>query len=154
MKVKYAFYKAFEAKGAKKDDWIIAKWTRGPYSHVELIAPDGVMCSSSPRDRGVRCKKHVYDKTTWDYITIDVETQDITRYTTFYEKTKGLEYDWLGVIGFVLPVHDEQEKYFCSEWTSKAGIIMGIKCLYTKEPSRLSPNKLATTLLKAGYKLD
>jgi len=154
MQIKYAFYKAFEAKGAKKDDVIIAKWTRGPYSHVELIVLDDVMCSSSPRDGGVRCKEHIYDKSTWDYITIDVETQDITRYTKFYEVTKRLKYDWLGIVGFVLPVHDNPKKYFCSEWTSKAGIIMGIECLYTKEPSRLSPNKLAKTLLASGYKLD
>jgi len=154
MVVKYAFYKAFEAKDAEISDKIIAKWTRGPYSHVELIAPDGTMCSSSPRDGGVRCKEHTYNKSTWDYITIDIDIQDMSRYISFIKETKGLKYDWLGIAGFVLPVHDNPKKYFCSEWTSKAGIIMGIECLYTKEPSRLSPNKLASTLLEAGYKLD
>jgi len=154
MEIKFAFYKAFEAKGAGKDDWIIAEWTRGPYSHVEIIAPDDVMCSSSPRDGGVRCKKHVYDKSTWDYISIDVDQNGTDRYVKFCSETQGMKYDWLGILGFVLPIHDDPEKYFCSEWSTRAGIIMGIECLYTKEPSRISPNKLAKILLNAGYKLD
>jgi len=154
MVFRYAFYKAFEAKGASIKDKIIAKWTHGPYSHVELVAPNGMMCSSSPRYGGVRCKPHVYDKSTWDYITVNISNFAYFAYTKFCDETLGLKYDWLGIAGFVLPIHDNPKKYFCSEWTSKAGIIMGIECLYPKEPSRLSPNKLAKTLLAGGHKLD
>ena len=153
MEIKFAFYKAYEAPGKTWYDWVIAKWTRGPYSHVELIVDD-MMYSSSPRDGHVRSKKHKYDPATWDYIPVTITIKDYKRFIKFWNQTESFKYDWLGILGFVLPLHDDPKKYFCSEWTSKAGIIMGINCLYIKEPSRLSPNKLAKTLIENGYKIE
>jgi hypothetical protein len=148
--IEFAFYK----KSAPRANWadeIISWWTNGPYSHVELII-DGVMYSSSPRDGYVRCKPHIYDPLSWDYIDVSVSDRDIDRIKKFFTKTENRKYDWLGILGFIIPVHDSEQKYFCSEWCTKAGIIGGIECLYDKNPSRMSPNRLAYTLLKAGYK--
>ena len=150
MEIYYAFYKAFEAKGRDYTDWIIAHWTLGPYSHVEIIVDD-CMYSSSGRDGGVRRKKHTYDSSSWDYVPIEVSDDAIEKLDKFYEMTMNCKYDWLGILGFVLPVHDSENRYFCSEWCSKAGIIMDIDCLYDKNPARISPNRLSRILLKEGY---
>ena len=149
--VKFAFYKK-TAPGADWTDKVISWWTKGPYSHVELII-DGIMYSSSPRDGRVRCEPHKYDTATWDYIEVLVSTQDKNRIKKFFLKTEGRTYDWLGIAGFVVPVHDSEKKYFCSEWCTKAGIIGGIECLFDKNPARMSPNRLANSLLAAGFKI-
>ena len=147
--IAYAFYKAFEAPRADWTDRLIAKWTKGPYSHVEIII-DGYMYSSSPRDGGVRRKKHRVDMTTWDYILIPENQINEKIILDFFKMTNNAKYDWLGIAGFVIPVHDNEQKYFCSEWTSKAGALAGIKCLYNKNFARLSPNKLARVLKEEG----
>jgi len=35
-------------------DRFIRLWTRSPYSHCELVLPDGRFVTSSPQDGGVR----------------------------------------------------------------------------------------------------
>ena len=150
--ITFAFYKA-TAPHADWSDKTISWWTKGPYSHVELIF-DNMMHSSSPRDGHVRSKPHKKDYDTWDYINVEIDGAGITRIRKFFEKTAGHRYDWPGILGFVIPVYDSEKKYFCSEWCSKAGIIGGIECLFDKNPSRISPNRLANILIKeGGYEL-
>jgi len=148
MIITYAFYKA-TAPRADWTDKVIAWWTKGPYSHMEIII-DGNMYSSSPRDGKVRSKVHKWDNDTWDYIDVEIDLKDAQRIKMFYEKTKGHNYDWFGILGFVLPVHDSEKKYFCSEWGSKASIIGGVSCFYDKNPSRISPNRAARILHEEG----
>ena len=148
----FAFYKAYEAAGRDFTDLVIASWTHGPYSHVEIVV-DGCMYSSSGRDGGVRRKPHSLNPASWDYIAVQVEDDAIKKLDKFFEMTLECKYDWMGILGFVLPVHDSEKRYFCSEWCSKAGIVLDIECLYNKNPARISPNRLARILLKEGYEL-
>jgi len=133
-----AFYKAKNNKNATFIDKVIAWWTNGDYSHVELIIDDS-MYSTSPRDGKVRAKKHTPDNN-WDYINIDNINTDVV--FDFFMMTQDKKYDWLGIFGFVIPTKDRTNHWFCSEWVSNALKISGCKKLFTKNPSKLSPNDL------------
>ena len=139
MSCKVAFYKGLTASYRNFTDWLICKWTRGPYSHVELII-DGFMYSTNPRDGKVRVKEHTFDEKTWDYI--EIENVDVEKIKEFFKMTKSEKYDWLGILGFVIPFKDRTERWFCSEWVSNALKIAGCKKLWKQEPSKISPNKL------------
>ena len=138
MSCKVAFYKGLSAPNRDWTDWLICKWTKGQYSHTELIV-NGFMYSSSPRDGKVRCKPHKIDNKTWDYIEVEANQKDILE---FFKMTKGDKYDWFGILGFIIPIKDRTHDWFCSEWVSNALKISGCKKLWTKEPSKISPNKL------------
>jgi len=135
--VTVAFYKAYQSK-ANWEDKLIAKYTHGSYSHCEIII-DGYMYSSSPRDGRVRKKKHIVDMNIWKYIHIDIEAKNILQ---FFDLTKGCRYDWLGILGFIIPFKDRTNKWFCSEWCSNALKISEYKKLWKLEPSKISPNRL------------
>ena len=136
MKAYVAFYKAFEASGSIMSDKAIALWTRGKYSHCELVV-DGYMYSSSPRDGGVRRKVHAYNLNTWEYIEVDIDVKELYG---FYGHTKDCKYDWLGILGFIFNNRDDPDKYFCSEWV--ATVLSFSKYRLSKIPSKLSPNGL------------
>ena len=141
---KVAFYKGLSAPGRDWTDWLICKWTHGPYSHVELVI-DGDGYSSSPEDGKVRKTKHTIDEETWDYIDIEyLNESDILK---FFMMTKGSKYDWLGILGFIIPFKDRTNKWFCSEWVSNAMKISGCVRLWKLEPSKISPNKLYRILI-------
>ena len=132
-----AFYKANQSK-ADWQDKLIAKYTKGKYSHVEIVI-DSYMYSSSPRDGGVRRKKHIVNNEIWDYISLPIKANNILE---FYNQTKNNKYDWLGILGFILPFKDRTNEWFCSEWCSNALKIGEYKDLFIHEPSKISPNKL------------
>jgi len=135
--IQVAFYKVNQSKITWIDK-LIAWWTKGNYSHVELII-DGYMYSSSPVDNGVRKKKHIVNINKWEYININANTDNILE---FFNQTKNNKYDWLGILGFILPFKDRTNKWFCSEWVSNALKISGYKNLWKLEPDKISPNKL------------
>ena len=145
MSCKIAFYKGLSAPGKDWTDWLICKWTHGKYSHVELVIDD-LMYSSSPKDGRVRAKKHIVDIRSWDYINIDNIDED--NVIEFFNITKGQKYDWIGILGFVIPIKDRTNEWFCSEWVSNALKISGCKKLWKQEPSKISPNKLYIILKK------
>ena len=98
------------------------------------------MYSSSLRDGGVRKKKHIYDFNKWKYLNIGfVEENNIL---DFFKQTNGDKYDWLGILGFIIPFKDRTNEWFCSEWVANALKISECKKLWTKEPSKISPNEL------------
>jgi hypothetical protein len=138
--IKLTFYKAYQGNLTDK---IISWWTKGPYSHVEIVVGPDVnnlaMYSSSGLDGGVRKKPHRYDTNKWEYIDIDLNLNILLQ---IYNKTKDCKYDYSGILGFVLPLQDRENKWFCSEWVSNVLKCSGDKRLYLKEPSKISPNKL------------
>jgi len=143
--IQVAFYKANQPY-ADWTDRLIAFYTKGKYSHTELIIDD-FMYSTSPRDGKVRKKKHIYCENIWDYVEVkNIEKEKILE---FFELTKGQKYDYIGILGFVIPFKDRSNEWFCSEWVSNALKIAGYKNLWTKEPSKISPNHLYK-LLRRG----
>jgi hypothetical protein len=136
--IKLAFYKAHQGNLTDK---IISWWTKGPYSHVEIVVGPDVynllMYSSSGYDKGVRIKKHKYDPAKWEYIDIDI---DINVLHKIYKETENCKYDYVGILGFIVPFRDKSSNWFCSEWCSNIVKCSGNKKMYLHNPSKLSPN--------------
>jgi len=137
-KIQVAFYKANQSK-AQWDDKIIAWWTKGKHSHVEVIIGD-MMYSTSPRDGRVRKKYHTVDNNVWDYVTVDLPNLHNSMH--FFNQVVGSKYDWMGIFGFILPFQDRTTRWFCSEFVANFLKVGGYKPLFPLEPSRISPNKL------------
>jgi len=133
--MKIALYKGKQHLFNKAVSW----WTRGPYSHVELILDDGISVSSSFRDGGVRYKNINYSNVdNWDFIEIGPEP------TWMRDRISGIlgqKYDWMGLIGFVFRrVGDDRNKKFCSETL--------MYLLMYLEAWRFDPNTLAAVFSK------
>lgn len=118
MKAKLAFYKGT----GDWIDWCIRKYTRSPYSHVELVVGNN-WYSISPRDLRVRCKQITLNKEHWDFVDVEIDEKHLKK---FFVKTYNAKYDWLGIFFSVglfnrgeISLHNKR-KYFCSEWCASA----------------------------------
>lgn len=91
---------------------------RGMYSHCELVLSDGISCSSSYLDGGVRFKQVDYSKVdNWDFLDIPDPTGEL-EFNAFlwFKLHEGCKYDLLGNLRFVSnAVKDDSSKWFCSE---------------------------------------
>ena len=65
--MKLAFYKGRE----DFYDRLISWWTRGPYSHVELVINETYCMTSSPKDGGVRMKHIDFHPDHWDFVELE-----------------------------------------------------------------------------------
>lgn len=125
--MKVAFYK----NNSHLFNRLVSWWTKGPYSHVELVFNDNLSASSSNRDHGVRYKHIKFNPDNWD--VFQLTGFDETFAQKFIAKQLGKKYDIKGLFGFVWAASkDNPRKYFCSE------LVMG--ALGYKEPWRFSPN--------------
>jgi hypothetical protein len=107
--------------------------TLSNYSHAELVI-DGVCWSSSARDKGVRDTRINLNSGHWDVFDV-VLGCDEAQALKWFQEHKGLKYDWLGIIRFVLPfVKQKDNQWFCSEAVAAA--------LGEANPYKLSPKKL------------
>ena len=132
--MKIAFY-----KGRKHlFNILVSWWTRGPYSHTELVREtepgSGVYhcLSSSFMDGGVRMKRMKLDPEHWDLIDVDGDWDSAV---DWFQARIRCKYDVLGLVGFVFRrVPDVRDRYFCSEAVAAA--------LGYPESWRLDPNTL------------
>jgi hypothetical protein len=130
-----AFYKAPGHIADKMIRW----WTRGEYSHVEIISGiDTVtgeyLCSSATgRDKGVRTKLMPLPADKWDIIEVP-QWDGYEAYSWFIDH-HGKAYDYIGDAGFVAPLKDGKDKWFCSEAVAES---VGLS-----EPWRITPIMLA-----------
>lgn len=121
------------------DNWdkLIAYWTKGPYSHVELMFSDGMCFSSSPRDGGVRFKQIAIDPTHWAIVNINVGDKE-AEIREWCQSQCGMKYDWLGVLGCGIHMpFRTKHRWFCSEICITALDKVGVLNLYTL----LNPNQ-------------
>lgn len=129
-------YLAFYKGRGRFADRAVRLFTRGPYSHVELVRhkPKAwgkfFALSASGRDGGVREKQIQYDPEKWDFVAIPWVAQ------SSYDRGKdliGARYDYLGILLsqlFKLQSHD-RDKWFCSEFCAHA---MGLDHPQTYSP--------------------
>lgn len=132
--MKIAFYKGRKRLFNRLVSW----WTRGPYSHTELVREtepgSGIYhCfSSSFLDGGVRLKRMPLDPEHWDLV--DVEG-DWDAAADWFAEHLGAGYDVIGLAGLVLRrVPDARGRFFCSEAVAAS--------LGYPESWRLDPNTL------------
>lgn len=135
--MKIIFYKA---KRGRLLDKLIAFWTLGEYSHVELVLSDNYCYSASSRDNGVR-RKVIADYETsgkWDIFNININEADVKE---FYSQTKELKYDWVGILlsEFVNFNKENKNTWYCSEWVAN---IINISNKEVLMKTNISPNRL------------
>ncbi len=135
--MRIAFY---QARFGNWLDTLISWWTRGPFSHAEIVFSDGKSFSSSIRDKGVRTIT-IKDETHWTFFELHLSTEAEQKIRVFCEGELGKEYDLLGTLGFILPTfRPEKKKWFCSEFVvaslQQCGMLHWIKA------GKINPNKL------------
>ncbi|WCE09486.1 hypothetical protein [Pseudomonas sp. JBR1] len=116
-------------------DRLIRAWTRSPYSHCELVLPDGRFVSSSPRDGGVRAKVIEPDPAVWDFLPLP--WLPAAHVEQLLEQEAGAGYDWLGILGtqILQAGIQSRSRWFCSEFCAKV--------VDLEQPQRYSPGQLA-----------
>lgn len=121
----------YKAPGTLADK-AIRLFTGSPYSHVELVI-NGMCCSSSIRDGGVRVKSFWLDPEKWDVIDIP---GDEAKAWEWFATHAGEKYDWSGVWRFAIPfLPHRRNQWFCSEAVAAAlGLV---------EPDLWDPGMLA-----------
>lgn len=145
--IEIAFYKG----RTRWLDRLIQWWTKGPYSHCEVVThrrTDGAAwcISSSWVDGGVRGKWIALDPTRWDLVA--VPGIDSARAHEWLARHAGQGYDVAGLLGFVWrPLAADLRRWFCSEACADICDL--------PEPWRLDPNALrhvavALALLMGG----
>jgi len=153
-KVWVAFYKA-NCQYATLIDKSIAFWTRGPYSHVEIVvkdinSPTGFTMHSftGTGARGYRNEPHTFDKSIYDYKLVKLDS--FNKLLEFTKNIQDRKYDYLGIyLSQFIPLGvDSSKRWFCSEYVTHALQIAGttnVRLWYLK-PNRISPVKLAKYL--------
>ena len=115
-----AFYKG---EGLRRDK-IVRWWTNSPYSHVELIMPNGEMAGIRPPEEPLVRKKtiHGIKESEWDFVELSVTEKQLRRLRGFIESTRGQGYDWLGMIASHLTPFKVKlpNRWYCSEWVAYA----------------------------------
>jgi hypothetical protein len=119
--------------------WAIRTWTRGKYSHVELIFSDNMSFSS--RKDGVRFEKIDYKKhpERWDIFPLALGPTDEEVIRAHARKHCGQKYDWVGIVldrVFGTSIHGEKQ-WWCSEIVAH---VLGI------EPEMIDPTQLYNKL--------
>ena len=126
-------------------DKIIGVWTNGKYCHVELWFsgdPKNAVCFSARAGSGTTFK--TIDLTqAFDIVTVTDDNNLAIKCFNAARKLNGKNYDWLGILGFVLPLgeHDENDR-FCSEVCYELLVSQGL--LANEVPAyKVTPNELA-----------
>ena len=165
MEIKLAFYKG---KGNWKNK-VIRWWTKSPYSHVELILPDGdTWISISPMLTSTVSRRNintVEDLNKWDFLSFELSWREPVRdyqlkqLYNFIEETEGAKYDWLGMILSQMCPYliKHRDRWYCSEWIAHALVkarIVKWDVLQIYSTPNLSPGKLYEILneYKTNYK--
>jgi hypothetical protein len=136
-----AFY-----KGRKRlFNRVVSWWTRGPYSHCELVIGRvggnnlSVCWSASFLDGGVRCKQIDLSDGNWDMVPVAMPIQVDAMAIDWWQQHLGQPYDLRGMFGIAFrPLIQRRDKWFCSEAVAAS---LGIPDAW-----RFCPNTLAAAL--------
>lgn len=126
--MKIAFYKG---KGMWADS-LIRWWTKGPYSHCELVFTDGVWGTAFYQG-GLLLRPRTVADTDWDYVDLPASLEADAR--KWFEQHKGKAYDYLGLARFVFGfLHPSRDKWFCSRACADA---LGMTDGWREDPNGL-----------------
>lgn len=144
-----AFYKG---DGLRRDR-LVRWWTGSPYSHVELIMPDGIMAGiRPPEDPYIRRRSLAgIRESDWDFIEISVTEKQLKALRQFIDSTKGQGYDWLGMVASHLTPFKVKlpNRWYCSEWVLYALSVSKVftwKQVKAYNIPRIPPGKLYNIL--------
>ncbi|BBB61186.1 hypothetical protein UNDKW_2913 [Undibacterium sp. KW1] len=132
-----AFYRGTRPGFSGIYNRLVRWWTKGPYSHCELVFDDCMCASSSFMDGGVRLKYIEFDSQRWDFVNVpDSLAPGALRW---FREHLGAKYDLKGNFHFLVSaVGDDNGKWFCNE---AVGAALGIN-----QPWRFDPNSFYALL--------
>lgn len=130
-----AFYKGTHAGIKGLYNRLVRAWTRGPYSHVEVVFTDGTCGSASYVDGGVRYTRIDFDPAKWDMLVLPPGLEAAAR--AYFDAHLGEGYDLLGNLHFLIGfIPDARRRKFCSEAAAEA---LGLRDGWRYDPSSLYP---------------
>lgn len=147
----FAFYKG---KGSWLDQ-IIRLWTRGKYSHVEVIFQENGRLkwysAGTEYPYSVRAKYANIDPNKWDIIEVPISEDKEAFAHNIAKSMIGHGYDWSGVFfSMVLRLNFHSPKReSCNEFTAKIAKAAGIDL--SDDPNMYSPSKFYKILKDKGY---
>jgi len=128
-----AFYKGTHAGIKGWYNRLVRWWTRGQYSHVEVVFSDGISGSASYLDGGVRYKRIEFDPDKWDFVELPSSLEPLAR--CYFDTHNGAGYDVMGNVRFLVGfLPDSRPRKFCSEAAAEA---IGIADGWRFEPNAL-----------------
>jgi len=135
--IKVAFYTG----PGRLIDKLIRWWTNSEYSHCEILFSNGEMFSADAWSNSTRFTSQ-FNPDHWEFIELRAkESVEASLYSWCLDRA-GKKYDWLGVIGFVLPqISQNKKRWFCSEICG-AGLQYFGKFPAGTKTSKLSPQDL------------
>lgn len=126
-----AFYKGTRPGLAGIYNRLVRWWTKGPYSHCELVFTDGLSASASFMDGGVRFKYIEFDSERWDFVPVPASLEPDAR--RWFREHQGNAYDLRGNFHFLVSaVGDDSGKWFCNE---AVGAALGISDAWRFDPN-------------------
>jgi len=119
--------------------------THGPYSHVELLFPNGWCFSASGHlgNAGVRWdRKDSMDE--WDLVPLPgVTDRQVKAAIQYSNEMTCLKFDWAGMAGFVFPwIEDNPCQWYCSEIC--LAIMQDCFGMFVGKCRKIDPNTLYT----------
>lgn len=158
MQTKSLYYAAF--KGHSFYSKVIKFFTRSEYSHIAIVTDIDTLDTIEAYAHGSICNTHwryynVYKHspgTPVEIYQLEVEPEQYDLAMRFYHylaKTQ-FAYNWLGVIGFVIPVFTSNGGFFCSE-----GAVEGLRFagVIDEQGWRISPADFVVILRILGATL-
>jgi hypothetical protein len=94
-------------------DRLIRWWTNSRYSHCEIVI-NGMAFSADAWTNQVRAvSASSFNPQNWEWVTVDGDKEASL---TFVTGQLGKRYDWLGILGFLLPGRiNDPKRWYCSE---------------------------------------
>lgn len=137
--IRVAFYSSDKGWRNRFIRW----WTGSPIVHAEILLPDKSLLGISPDDTGrVRRKVNIDEESgNWEFIDLNITSEQFKLILCFFEMTHGMKYDWFGMIASHLTSfyikHDR--KWYCSQWIACALTYAGVHPLFY---NKINPGKL------------
>ena len=150
-------------KKITKDSGLTSKmigWQQGTkYSHVEIAFSEtgNRPYKSIVAIRGLKTVQYIarfFNKEHWDMMEFHVTDDQYVIIEKVLDQIVGSKYDTLGIFGFVIPLKDRHDKWFCSEIVANALKVIGYEPMFLYDPSDIGIRELLYLLDFENNKLD
>jgi hypothetical protein len=123
-------------------------WVDGPYSHVEVVFPDGV-ATSIYAGESVFLHYRRFANPNYDIVSLSLSKDQMNKARKYCEKVfkEGVKFDGLGMYCARLPTlirktitSDTQKTTFCSKYVSNILKHIGVDGFQDVDPAAMSPS--------------
>lgn len=130
-------------------DKVIRWWTKGTYSHCELVFSDNTSFSADIKMFKTRFKKVTYCKDDWDIFEVNVTSEEEQTMRKFCEDEDGCWYDIVGILftQFIPLSFENPWWWFCSE--VGVATFKQISEFEEIEPFKCDPDKFYKLLMES-----